>query len=267
MPSGAGATSQPRGGARSRAHHGARGARRRGRRRPPAERRGGRPGPGPAQRRRPTGPAAGLATTPCASCSRSSGSPSGAYFVALTKLQDPAADHAGGADHGHRCPARGDHRRAAVSRATLRRPCPTRLVQGVAVRLAPLATASLGRDADRPRALRRDGRPRPGRRAQRVLRDDRLPGRRGGQGLPGRRTPPPARCATRSTAPSSTASRRRSTTRGWIWARSTTRTPAAPRIRRRPTSTSPFYPDALYVIVGLAGDEPEVGPTRSATAG
>ena len=80
----------------------------------------------------------------------------------------------------------------------------TACVQGVAVE--PRA-ASLGRDADLPRALRRDRRPRAGRRAERVLRDGRLARRRGGQGLPGRRTPPPARCATRSTAPSSTGSR------------------------------------------------------------
>ena len=69
----------------------------------------------------------------------------------------------------------------------------------------------------------------------------------------GPRTPRPARCAMRSTGPSSTGSRWRSMTRGSTWARSTTPTPAAPLSladRHQPRLLS----RGLYVIVGLAGE-------------
>ena len=54
----------------------------------------------------------------------------------------------------------------------------------------------------------------------------------------------------------------RSRTPGSSSARSTTRTRAPRRCRRRPTSTSRSIPSALYVIVGLAGGEPDVRAWR-----
>ena len=47
-------------------------------------------------------------------------------------------------------------------------------------------------------------------------------------------------------------------TRGSTWARSTTRTPARAPYPSQTDINLAFYPDALYVIVGLAGEEPEV---------
>ena len=75
-------------------------------------------------------------------------------------------------------------------------------------------------------------------------------------------TPPRARCGTRSTGWSSTRSRRRSRTPGTSSAPSTTRTRGRSRCRRRPTSTSRSIPTALYVIVGVAGEEDDVRAWR-----
>ena len=75
-------------------------------------------------------------------------------------------------------------------------------------------------------------------------------------------TPPPRRCATRWTAWSSTASRPRSRTPGTSSARSTTRTRAPPPYPSQTDINLAFYPEALYVIVGVAGDEPDVRAFR-----